>query len=552
MKKSILLLAALLSWGASVASAQQEAQVPEPVSAEYNRSSLSWIFTQKGDKYDAQIKAISESNPGEKFDYNNISLRLIKCSVGREQLLGEDVVSEFLEKEKVGKEVVAYIFNRKSNGLMDDNLLKARGVYNAKAQDMEDAAATQVGAYAIQASGSKLLKQSYVMLLDYAVVYTPEQQTQFGKTDAKWDIHSVAYVYKLKLTDEGLTEFYKDCWIYADDSAETKAAKIASWNEYEFPLALVATATNTTTVKEEAKIQEGIDKAYPALLEKLEKKIEDWQVKATVCDIKPIRSKIGTKEGVKNGDRYQVWGYEADEEGNVSSKKKGFVRATMVAENAGTTASDETDPSEFYQIGGFKAVEDGQLLQQSKDLRLSIYPYYKYSFSHMTDLNIGIDYLASINTKGMCQYGLINVGFDLGGAAKLKTIGYQLPDGSMANDFMWINVSLGYGFGIHLSRFVELIPYLSVGMDNVSSSTIDKYYKNDETMKKKMFTACSGWYGDLGLRANFLPYPFQIFAIADFSFLFAKGSIYNDVNALLGDRAHKSGFNLGAGIRYCF
>ncbi len=555
MKKLTLLLVALFL-GAFGASAQTAAQVSKVINADYNRNSLSLIYLLKGDQYDNQIENIALSQAvGEKFDANNIAVKTIRTQVSRDKSVSDEEVAALLAQKQVGKRIVAFVFNRKKSGKMDDELLKSRGVYNAKAQDIADATSTQVGMYAIQASGSKLLQRSYVMVVDYAVEYVPAKQTENGKQDEYWKVHSVAYVYKVDITDAVLADFYEKCWIYSDDSDEVKAAKKAAWDNYDFALKRVAATVKTTSVNATSKIPSAMSSSYSSLVESLEKSIDDWQVKATICDVHPLRSKIGTKEGIRNGDRYQVWGYVADERGNVSSKKTGYVRATKIANNAGKTAAQKSEPSEFYQVGGYGTVEDGQVLQQSRDTRLSIYPYYKYSLSHMTDFNIGLDYLLSINTAGMCQYLFLNFGFDFGSLGVFKKADYASPyalDGKPITDFFFVNVSFGYGFGLHLSRYVEFTPYVAVGMDNVSSSQLEKYFKDDEAKKKKLFTDSTGWFGDVGLRLNFLPYPFQIFGIVDYSFLFLKGSVYNDVNNSMGDRQHKSGLNFGGGIRYCF
>lgn len=556
MKKLSILLVALLL-GVSGASAQTEAQVSKVINADYNRNSLSLIYLLKGDQYDSSIENIAlDQAVGEKFDANKIAVKTIRTQVSRSKNASDEEVAALLAEKQVGKRIVAFVFNRKKSGKMDDELLKSRGVYNAKAQDMADATSTQVGMYAIQASGSKLLQRSYVMVVDYAVEYVPAKQTENGKQDEYWKVQSMAYVYKVDISDDVLADFYDKCWIYSDDSDEVKAAKNAAWDNYNFSLKRVSAATHTTNVNAQNKIPSAIASAYSSLVESLEKSIDDWQVKATICDVRPIRSKIGTKEGLRNGDRYQVWGYVADERGNVSSKKTGYVRATKIGNNAGKTAAQKSDPSEFYQVGGYGTVEDGQVLQQSRDARLSIYPYYKYSLSHMTDFNVGLDYLTSINTAGTCQYLFFNFGFDFGSLGVFKKPEYVSPyaalDGKPITDFFFVNVSFGYGFGLHLSRYVEFIPYAAVGMDNVSSSQLNKLYKDNEEMKKKLFTASTGWFGDVGLRLNFLPYPFQIFGIVDYSFLFLKGEVYNNVNSSMGDRQHKSGLNFGGGIRYCF
>ncbi len=555
MKKRTLLLALFLVSTIGV-SAQTQAQVAKVIDADYNRNSLSLIYLLKGDRYDDAIENMAlRQAVGEKFDANTIAVKTLRAEVGRDKNASDEEVAALLAKKQVGKRIVAFVFNRRKSGMMDDERLKERGVYNAKAQDMADAGSTQVGMYAIQASGGKLLRQSYVTVFDYAVEYVPAKHTKDEKQDEAWKVHSVAYAFKVDISDEVLADFYEKCWIYSDDSEEVKAAKRAAWDNYTFALKRVAGAVHTTTVNAQNKVASAMDDAYSSLMESLEKSIDDWQVKATLCDVHPLRSKIGTKEGVRNGDRYQVWGYVADERGNVRSQRTGYVRATKIGNNAGKTAAQMSEPSEFYQVGGYGTVEDGQVLQQSRDARLSIYPYYKYSLSHMTDFNVGLDYLLSINTMGMCQYLFLNFGFDFGSLGVFNKSDYASPytlDGKPITDFFFVNVSFGYGFGLHVSRYVEFTPYVAVGMDNVSSSKMEKYYKDNEEMKKNLFTKSTGWFGDVGLRVNILPYPFQIFGIVDYSFLFLKGEIYNTVNNSMGARQHKSGLNFGGGIRYCF
>ncbi|MBO7511088.1 MAG: hypothetical protein J6T35_07880 [Bacteroidales bacterium] len=555
MKKRILLLALFLV-GAIGVSAQTAAQVSKLIDANYNRNSLSLIYLLKGDSYDDSIENMAlRQTVGEKFDANTIAVKTLRAEVGRDKIASDEEVAALLAKKQVGKRIVAFVFNRRKSGMMDDELLKSRGVYNAKAQDIADAGSTQVGMYAIQASGGKLLRQSYVTVFDYAVEYVPAKHTKDEKQDEAWKVHSVAYAFKVDISDDVLADFYEKCWIYSDDSDEVKAAKKAAWDNYTFALKRVAGAVHTTTVNAQNKVASAMSSSYSNLMESLEKSIADWQVKATICDVNPLRSKIGTKEGIRNGDRYQVWGYVADEQGRISSKKTGYVRATKIANNAGKTAAQKADPSEFYQVGGYGRVEDGQVLQQSRDARLSVYPYYKYSLSHMTDFNVGLDYLLSINTAGMCQYLFLNFGFDFGSLGVFNKPDYASPyalDGKPITDFFFVNVSFGYGFGLHVSRYVEFTPYVAVGMDNVSSSQLEKFFKDDEAKKKKLFTDSTGWFGDVGLKVNILPYPFQVFGIVDYSFLFLKGSVYNEVNNSMGARQHKSGVNFGGGIRYCF
>lgn len=127
MKKRILLLALFLVSTIGV-SAQTQDQVAKVIDADYNRNSLSLIYLLKGDRYDDAIENMAlRQAVGEKFDANTIAVKTLRTQVGRDKNASDEEVAALLAKKLVGKRIVAFVFNRRKSGMMDDERLKERG-----------------------------------------------------------------------------------------------------------------------------------------------------------------------------------------------------------------------------------------------------------------------------------------------------------------------------------------------------------------------------------------------------------------------------------------
>lgn len=127
MKKRILLLALFLVSTIGV-SAQTQDQVAKVIDADYNRNSLSLIYLLKGDRYDDAIENMAlRQAVGEKFDANTIAVKTLRTQVGRDKNASDEEVATLLAKKLVGKRIVAFVFNRRKSGMMDDERLKERG-----------------------------------------------------------------------------------------------------------------------------------------------------------------------------------------------------------------------------------------------------------------------------------------------------------------------------------------------------------------------------------------------------------------------------------------
>ena len=177
---------------------------------------------------------------------------------------------------------------------------------------------------------------------------------------------------------------------------------------------------------------------------------------------------------------------------------------------------DSLNASCFYQISG-RPLKEGMLLQQDKDAKVGISA--SAQFGGISIANVRVDYLGYIHKSGIAHYGLLNFGFDM----------------TDAYPFM-MNLSLGYGCGLPVSKTFEFQPFVLFGADVPL------------TKDNRDFEDKAGWFANAGLRFSIMPvYHFQIFVQGDYSFLFKSGAYYNDGSSSYLGWPQRNRMELGLG-----
>ena len=329
MKRTILILAVLAMLPSFKAGAQ--AKVPDNVvTSNYNRNSVTFIAIQRGDSYDKDVlSAVSGFNPGQKFDMNDIRTKSLSVRKTRslstknyssDYTVPLETVSNAVNSNVLGREILSYIFNRDGDGFMNDKLIRYRGNYDAKDQDVINARASRVGLDALGDAGHGLVSHSYIVVAD---PYTIEKQVS-DKGKVTWTSYTKGYAYKLDLSEAELNDFYDKCWIYEEDDNVTRDNKRRAFYEFEpkmTPVAVVSSSgTGTTTAG-------AVSSSLYGLITELENNISDWEVAVTISARKPLRAKIGSKEGLRNGARFRSYSYKEDNSGNLISVPRGYLRA---------------------------------------------------------------------------------------------------------------------------------------------------------------------------------------------------------------------------------
>lgn len=506
-------------------------KIKEVVTSDYNRNSVSFVVTQRGDSYDSYVKsALQNFNPGGKFDINAIptkDLRAVKTrasssSNSYQYQLSQDDVNALVGSIPFGRQILAYTFNRDGNGMMDDKLVRYRGNYDAKDQDVINARASMVGTEALGDAGHGLVSRSYVIVAD---PYRIERVTS-KEGNVSYSTSTKAYAYKLGMSEDDLYDFYDKCWIYDDDSAAAKAEKRRAFEQFEAALVPVATVSSAGS-GENPEI--AVRSSLYSLIPELENAIPDWNVAVTISAVKPLRAKIGTKEGISNGSRFRAYSYKEDNNGNIVSVKRGFLRATEVSEN-NSISTGATEPSKFYQISGLANIDEGWTIKQSNDLGLGVALGAKVAFAGRAAFAVDADWLLNVNTNGTMSYLLLGLAIEGG-----------------KSNYLPMSAGLGYGYALHLSRIVEFMPYALVGADMLisSHSTTD----SRDAWKEMAFLLEPG----LRVAVN-VAYPLQVYAKAYYDLIFLGGYRYNNYKAIMyGDEHYnRSSLAVQFGLKWTF
>lgn len=536
MKKFYLLLIVCISFCCH-SMAQKRIEVEDLGSAvTYNRNSISVLFTKYNDNLDYYSKLGYDSVIyDDKFDINRVPTTFITLSTKRENSV-DSILDVAVNQMNIGREIVAYWLNRKSDGSMGVSVMEQRSVYNASDQDKLNAQAAKVST--LKENGGVMIPNSYIVVFD---IKRASSETNVITADA--------HVYQIDFTEDDLNNLYMNGWINDTDPADVKQQKKNYFDNLEVSMHKVLKKTITSS-------GDNLDEAVKVLfnndnLTKMEKKIDGWKVKTSVYHTKPILAKIGKKEGLRNGDRYRAYIFREDKEGHLYMVKRGYVRATNIVDNrtesdvkrakssggllsglltkSDTTSSkkekktegfqaylDSLNTSCFYQISG-RPLKEGMLLQQDKDAKVGISA--SAQFGGISIANVRVDYLGFIHKSGIAHYGLLNFGFDM----------------TDIYPFM-MNFSLGYGCGLPVSKAFEFQPFVLVGADvPMTSDKVEFEYK-------------AGWFANAGLRFSIMPvYHFQIFVQGDYSFLFKYGTYYNDGSSRYLGWPQRSRMELGLG-----
>lgn len=502
---------------ATLSFAQDEAVKVKPQEGfNYSRASISVVkvdgnYSQYGDV------VVDALDLGDKFDINDINTKSLPSV---ESLLSSNIGNQVL-LHWLGYDGVAF----------NSNVLEERSMYNATDQDVLLDQAAKVAS--LKTQGRKLMNNSYILLV------TPQNLKESRETDKKGNV-KVRYngtveatVYKLDFNDELLSAVW-DNWISVSDTTMTESdyyQKASFFNNLKINAEHVATESNTCSANTP---EEAFAAAASSLIFSLEKKIDGWQVVSTIYSKHPITAKLGTKEGLKNSQRFRAYKVVEDEEGNVKYKGLGYLRVTHVADNSSVATGETTDLSKFYQISGGK-LREGMILKQKNDARMGISLEYNFMPSYSL-AEISVDFLTHTSTTmGIMQYVFLKGGYDKP---------YKDSD-----EPWYVQAKIGYGIGIHPIRPIEIMPYAFFGADLMNLKDSDDG-DDDDSFTEKMALMAGG-----GVKISFqIAYPVQLFVKAEYAKIFDEGKLYIPrlEREFLVKQDKIKDFSVGAGFRVAF
>jgi hypothetical protein len=480
MKKLLVLLVLLFP---RLLFAQQNSNSQNTIPESYYRNSLTVVFLDQGGNHWSQARQKAANiSFSDKYDNNNLSGLFMQPSFSRGSLMSTAVaeaINSELEKRNIGRDIIAKWYNRQPDGTMDVELVHQRGRFTATDADYMVASSTRRGDAALEDLGNKLVNKSYVLVLD---VYDIKSMSESDEESLKgWRGNVTGYLYRVNFDEETRMAFY-DTWIYEDDPTNVINSKKNAFDNLNIPLEYVtsvSTSVRSTQSKqygsksEDQLMQDFLQKTYDDVLFNLEMKVDAFKVVTPLYGRRPLRAKIGLKEGLKTDFRFFVYEHVYNPRTNSTRQvRRGVIRAkssSKIHDNR-HEASGEMGTSQFYQVAG-RRLHEGYTLVQRNDFGVEII------LAGETGGIGGFYGRADIRTGRFTGIRSFFVYVDLG----LDGDDSQM----LGSDFTMLRVSGGLAKGMQLTRNAELRSYLGIGVESASNDT----YTEDDAIQAYYFRA---------------------------------------------------------------
>lgn len=461
------------------------------ISSSYDRNSLATFYLHFNGESNASLVKdhITDMKFNEKFDNNNLSNITINSQFPRSQMAGNDaqMIKNQLNQLNIGKQIVSRWFNRQDNGVMDMELVFSRGMFNATDAAYIKAQSTKKGNALLEDYGERLIRHSYVLILDYYEVKNVKEADSKAENHG-WTGKVKGYLFRVNFDEDTRNKIY-DCWIYDTDTPEIIAEKNRKYEALIVDMIYVtsvyqpisASQANPSTTLGKYIVQKSdnelmsdlVQTGYNDCIYNLECQVEDFMVKTTIASTRPLRAKIGLKEGVRCDHRYFAYEYVYNQKTNVTApKRRGVVRATSKIADNRYVAKGDMATTKFYQTAGGR-LEEGFLLRQQNDLGLEFWA--TGEFGNVGGANIRLDYRLGSIIGIRAFFFYADLGFDVGD--------YNGSQGALEN-VSFLRYSFGIGKGLQLMRNLELRPYIGVGNERASGTDIKNLLGNDSDNEK--------------------------------------------------------------------
>lgn len=271
------------------------------------------------------------------------------------------VIAKYLKNKKVANQMVAKWFDRQADGTFDMNLIGERGSYSATDLEANVAKGSARGLSSLSDAGEELIKNSFVVftklnfvanepvaaaLRDAAKIAAAAKikipaaldaankaaDLAYEKAKEGYSVWTTAYLYKLKWNDSISAVFYNDLWANKGkaDAKRKEAFDKSDMFQMEFVGDEKAVSLVTFSLKEKRTEEQIISLAtvrnLDAVFAKLQKKYEVFKPKIPLANGDPITAKIGMKEGLEGGEKFEVLEQQMDPKtGLTSYKSKGKI-----------------------------------------------------------------------------------------------------------------------------------------------------------------------------------------------------------------------------------
>lgn len=496
------------------------------------RPSLSKIYLMNCAEAKQGAKAFDEEED-LRFDVNNVDPRFFMIgSFGESKEQRDSIIraniNHIIVDNKLGNQIMKNWFPKfdEQEGYTSEMLLQ-RGEWGATDQDI-----MQMGASARQSLlyelGEQLIDRSYVMFVG---VEASSHTNKNGET--RWTYSYYPYIYKLDFSDEVRTNFYTNFYNIANgiDNAE-------------FPVNFIYTPNKSC---------DDLYEVYSRC-----RSVSDFQVKASVAEVHPIRAKIGKKEGLHVDDRYLVLENRLREDGSQDVHKVSVVRCKHVGDNNTFATGETEDLSSFYTIKGGRARQGLHYLAEYRDMGMAIAP-----IINIADVGLQYNFSLARATRIPGVSAFLKAGLVMGDDFKPLMIQQVDKDGKLT-DAIVLKVGLGLEKEFNIAHHFVLTPSIGGGallpvggkypITGLRESNNTYYYTYDTDAK---FTdVVDTYYLEGSLKLGFMiNYHIQLYVEGGYShyFLgdnFKYGQLFRALDKKKDEIVDPQKFRAGIGLKF--
>lgn len=269
-------------------------------------------------------------------------------------------ISKYLADNRVANKMMAKWFSRTEDGAFSIDLIAERGSYDASAQAAAVASTTERGNAMLADAGEELIPSTFVVVnyskfvsnevaakaaLDIALELTKAIKIEelrklavekanktYDKAKEGYSVWTTAYLYQLQWTDSIQAVFYQDMWMDASNLDPVKKELFDTTSLFELKLlgfeksSTLVSGLGSNAENEQMIIKNATLKSINSGYNKLQRKFEAFRTKTPLVSSDPLGAKIGLKEDLEGGDKYEVLEQAMDENGKVTYKRKGVIK----------------------------------------------------------------------------------------------------------------------------------------------------------------------------------------------------------------------------------
>ncbi|CAM3108003.1 hypothetical protein [Flavobacterium frigoris] len=323
-------------------------------------------------------------------------------------------IEKYLIKEKIANKIVAKWFNRQADGSFDSKLVEDRGVFNASFLETKAAQSSSDGEALLRTAGEELIDNTFVVInkfnfvanepvaravRDAAKTVAAQKipamllgkvnkgiDAVYEKTKEGFSIWATSYLYKLVWDKATSNTFYTD--LYIDKTSLNPKKKAAFDTSDLFKLEFVgdesASGLVTFSLSEKRTEDQIIELSTVRIIDnvyaKLQKKYDVFKTKTPLYTGDPITAKIGKKEGLEGGEKFDVLEQVQDPKtGVITYKSVGTIKVEKdavwdntfnIEENSaplvGAVGSETKSIIDRTTFSGGKKFQSGMLIKQIK------------------------------------------------------------------------------------------------------------------------------------------------------------------------------------------